>query len=106
MSANCNHGLDARFCSMCAPKNARNAPSTLRGPSSVGVLSLDEIVAYLNDQRIRATYGAVADVVGGIAQSIGARLGGAYGRSSQGQRGPRLWRARRRSRRYRHVRRQ
>jgi hypothetical protein len=37
--------------------------------------TLAEIVACLNDTRIRATYGAVAAVAGGIAQSIGGRLG-------------------------------
>lgn len=80
MSANCKHGLDARFCSMCAPKTSRMTPSGLPRSSSFAAVSLDDIVAYLNDQKIRATYGAVAEVVGGIAQSIGARLGGSYGR--------------------------
>jgi hypothetical protein len=34
-----------------------------------------EVLRYLNDAQTRATYGAVADVVGGIARGIGARLG-------------------------------
>src|SRR3974390_2949583 len=44
------------------------------------ILPLEDVVAYLNAAQIRATYGAVADLVGGIAQSIGTRLGGSWGR--------------------------
>jgi len=36
---------------------------------------LDEILRFLNEEQIRATYGAVAAVLGVIPQSIGARLG-------------------------------
>jgi hypothetical protein len=36
---------------------------------------LHEIVRFLNHEKVRATYGAVAELVGGIPQSIGARLG-------------------------------
>jgi hypothetical protein len=36
---------------------------------------LNEILRFLNAAQIRATYGAVAGVIGGIPQSIGARLG-------------------------------
>ena len=36
---------------------------------------LREIVRFLNDEQIRATYGAVADIVGGILHSIGLLLG-------------------------------
>ncbi len=36
---------------------------------------LAEILRYLNDVKVRATYKAVADVVGGSAQSIGGHLG-------------------------------
>lgn len=36
---------------------------------------LDEILRFLNEQQIRATYGAVAAVLGVIPQSFGARLG-------------------------------
>jgi hypothetical protein len=45
-----------------------------------GTALLDDIVSYLNAAEVRATYGAVAQLVGGIAQSIGARLGGLAGR--------------------------
>lgn len=48
--------------------------------TSSETVRLDDIVAYLNAAQVRATYGAVAKVVGGIAQSIGARLGGVAGR--------------------------
>ena len=37
--------------------------------------SLAEIVRFLNHHRVRATYGAVAEVLGVIPRSIGARLG-------------------------------
>jgi hypothetical protein len=46
-----------------------------RAPSGDLELTLQEVLAFLNDQEVRATYGAVAEVVGGIPQSIGARLG-------------------------------
>ena len=36
---------------------------------------LAEILRFLNSKKIRATYGAVAGIVGGNAQSIGGRLG-------------------------------
>ena len=36
---------------------------------------LAEILRFLNDVKVRATYKAVADIVGGSAQSIGRRLG-------------------------------
>jgi hypothetical protein len=37
----------------------------------------------LNAVQIRTTYGAVADLIGGIAQSIGARLGGLEGQRKE-----------------------
>jgi hypothetical protein len=36
---------------------------------------LAEIITFLNDNRVRATYGAVAEILGVIPQSMGARLG-------------------------------
>jgi len=36
---------------------------------------LAEILQYLGETKIRATYGSVAFVVGGTAQSVGGRLG-------------------------------
>ena len=36
---------------------------------------LVDILDFLNRTKIRATYGAVADVIGGIPQGVGAKLG-------------------------------
>lgn len=36
---------------------------------------LAEIIRFLNQEKVRATYGAVAGVLGVVAQSMGARLG-------------------------------
>ena len=66
----CVHGMDTRFCSIC---NRSQGPRPSRG--SVGTASLSEILQFLNDQQIRATYGAVADVLGVIPRSLGALLG-------------------------------
>ncbi|MGF1740155.1 hypothetical protein L4C34_03550 [Vibrio profundum] len=37
--------------------------------------TLNQIIGYLNENGIRATYGAVADVLGVNAQSVGMLLG-------------------------------
>ena len=66
----CVHGMDTRFCSIC---NRSQAPRPSRG--SVSTASLSEILEFLNDQQVRATYGAVADVLGVIPLSMGALLG-------------------------------
>ena len=71
----CVHGLDARFCSLCNKRMPDKGHSVRRGP--VGDASLSEIIQFLNHQQVRATYGAVAEVLGVIARSMGARLGGA-----------------------------
>jgi len=44
--------------------------------------SVERIVEFLNDQRIRATYHAVAEVVGGSARSVGNLLGDKCPRAS------------------------
>ena len=44
--------------------------------------SVVRIVEFLNDQRIRATYNAVAEVIGGSARSVGYRLGDKCPRAS------------------------
>ena len=36
---------------------------------------LAEIVTFLNNSRVRATYGAVAEILGVVPRSMGARLG-------------------------------
>ena len=38
-------------------------------------IDLAEILRFLNSKKVRASYGAVAGIVGGNAQSIGGRLG-------------------------------
>jgi hypothetical protein len=82
MAERCKHGIDRRFCSRCSEDAAGREPS--RSPTQIRptagnlnaeTIRLDDIVAYLNAAQVRATYGAVAELVGGIAQSIGARLG-------------------------------
>ena len=68
----CVHGLDPRFCALCQ-KPARGAPlSFAAGASRV---TLAEILAFLNEEEIRATYGAVAGVLGLVPRSLGAALG-------------------------------
>jgi hypothetical protein len=66
---NCVHGIDDRFCAVC------NRTRDMKPRSALGVASLDEILAFLNHDKVRATYGAVAEVLGVIPRSLGARLG-------------------------------
>ena len=80
--------MDRRFCSLCSRAAASPQPSRppkrRRAPvfdkSDAPAILLNDIVGYLNAAQLRATYGAVAELVGGIAQSIGERLGGVAGR--------------------------
>ena len=69
----CLHGLDSRFCSLCnRPRNlAKNTPR--RG--QVHDASLAEIIRFLNHEQVRATYGAVAKVLGAIPRTMGDKLG-------------------------------
>ncbi len=69
-AARCVHGLDSRFCAIC---NTRSAVSRPRG--AIADTSLEEILRFLNDEQTRATYGAVAEVLGVAPISVGARLG-------------------------------
>ena len=74
----CIHGLDARFCSIChrsKPDKGRSAQRNL-----VTDPGLEEIIQFLNYKRVRATYGAVAEVLGAIPRSMGARLTRLYSR--------------------------
>lgn len=66
----CIHGMDSRFCAVCN----RVGRATTRGAGGAG-MSLPDVLAFLNDARTRATYGAVASVVGLPAQSVGQALG-------------------------------
>jgi hypothetical protein len=65
----CIHGIDSRFCANC------NRAAAVRPRAAVGDVSLEDILEFLNAEQVRATYGAVADVLGVIPRSMGARLG-------------------------------
>src|ERR1700686_4430826 len=91
MTEVCKHGMDRRFCLLCTRVAAREPSSTTLASRASHLayvfdntdaekLGLDDVVAYLNAAQVRATYGAVAALVGGIAQSIGAGPGGLEGR--------------------------
>jgi hypothetical protein len=67
---NCIHGLDSRFCAAC--NKAGRSGGTRSG---AGGPSLADILRFLNDAQIRATYGAVAEVLGVVPRSLGALLG-------------------------------
>jgi hypothetical protein len=66
---NCIHGIDPRFCANC------NRPSVPRSRSALGGVGLDEILTFLNDEQVRATYGAVAELLGVVPRSMAALLG-------------------------------
>ena len=77
----CVHGLDVRFCSLCDKQEpVRRAGSR---PVSTDDPDLVEIVRFLNEEKVRATYGAVAYLIGGIAQGVGARLTRLYSMSPE-----------------------
>jgi hypothetical protein len=59
--ARCPHGIDRRFCATCS--------------GTVRSTTLSEVLRFLNHEKIRATYGAVAEVLNVIPRSIGTRLG-------------------------------
>ncbi len=76
--------MDARFCSLCAPPRplaSKQRHGTLT--SSNALYDLDDIIRFLNDEQVRATYGAVAELVGGIPRGIGARLTSMYSQSAE-----------------------
>jgi hypothetical protein len=66
---NCIHGLDARFCATCS------RPDKSKAHSAGGHTSLEEILAFLNDEQVRATHGAVAEALGVSPRAIGTLLG-------------------------------
>jgi len=68
----CVHGLDARFCSLCNKRRPEDGQTAMR--SLVADPDLSEIIQFLNSKQVRATYGAVADVLGAIPRSMGARV--------------------------------
>ena len=85
MAERCKHGMDSRFCSLCSRVRGSTRPrimGELRTPSTSNY-ELRDIVRFLNEEQVRATYGAVAELVGGIARGIGARLTAVYSRSPE-----------------------
>jgi hypothetical protein len=70
----CLHGLDTRFCAICnRPKNV--GKETVRRGQVHHDASLAEIIRFLNHEKVRATYGAVAKVLGLVPRTMGAKLG-------------------------------
>ena len=67
----CIHGLDGRFCAVCNGAG-RSGPSASAGASDT---SVTDLLRLLNDARTRATYSAVASVLGVPARSMAAMLG-------------------------------
>jgi hypothetical protein len=67
----CIHGIDDRFCAICL-RNSRSAVQA----AAAAAADVDEVVRFLNDERTRATYGAVASVLGVPVRSVGGMLGG------------------------------
>ena len=65
---NCIHGIDARFCARC------NRIAQSKSPRSTGDVTLEEILALLNAEEVRATYAAVAEVLGVPPRALEARL--------------------------------
>lgn len=64
--------MDSRFCSLCnkPTREGRRAPRGLLGDAT-----LSEILQFLNQEQVRATYGAIAEVLGVSPRSMGALLG-------------------------------
>jgi alkylated DNA nucleotide flippase Atl1 len=84
-SEQCRHGMDTRFCSLChsGSRTTQHHPNTGAGVSQGATRELRDVVRFLNEAQVRATYGAVAELVGGIARGIGARLTALYSRSPE-----------------------
>jgi hypothetical protein len=85
MPERCRHGMDSRFCSLCNPASRpmRRQTNAEASTSRAATYELRDIVRFLNEAQARATYGAVAELVGGIARGIGARLTALYSRSPE-----------------------
>jgi hypothetical protein len=66
----CIHGMDSRFCAVC---NRTSKASRPRG--AIGSATLPEILEFLNAEQIRATYGAVGELLGIIPRAMGTQLG-------------------------------
>jgi hypothetical protein len=72
--------LDTRFCSIC--NSRRHDGEHGQTHSAVDDASLSEILQFLNHEQVRATYGAVAEMLGVIPRSMGARLGPRHAEAS------------------------
>jgi hypothetical protein len=71
MPERCVHGIDSRFCAICNRSSARARPQ-----GAIAATTLEDILRFLNDEEIRATYGAVAKLLGVVPRSLrGSRLG-------------------------------
>ena len=70
---NCVHGIDARFCAVCNRRTA--AP---RRGSLTASVTLEEILQFLSHAKVRATYGAVAEVLGLSPRSMDERRFGSH----------------------------
>jgi len=66
----CLHGMDSRFCSICNRRSSFAAPR-----SAIASVTLPDILEFLNSEQVRATYGAVGEVLGVIPRAMGGRLG-------------------------------
>jgi hypothetical protein len=66
----CLHGIDSRFCAVCNKVSAFGRPR-----AAIGSATLSEIVDFLNSEQVRATYGAVAGLLGVVPRGMGAQLG-------------------------------
>lgn len=67
----CIHGIDDRFCAICL-RNNRGGGKAAAGATAP---SVEEVVQFLNGERTRATYGAVAGILGVPPRSVGGMLG-------------------------------
>ena len=66
----CVHGIDSRFCAVC---NRTRGAGRTRG--AIGSTTLPDILDFLNAVQIRATYGAVGELLGIMPRAMGAQLG-------------------------------
>ena len=66
----CVHGIDSRFCAVC---NRTSTASRPRG--AIGSATLPEILEFLNAEQVRATYGAVGELLGTSPRAMATQLG-------------------------------
>ena len=65
---NCIHGIDERFCAAC------NRTATSGSGGTVGRTTLSDVLTFLNDEQVRATYSAVGEAIGVTARALSVRL--------------------------------